>query len=285
MVRCTRYFFFLLLMSFETAYAVEKIGAVDSSDNSEIFVKWGSAREQIGYRTRDDENPRIVYEKPLAVNSFWIDADKTIYVLEAGRRLKLFRNGKFVRLLELEKYDGYINDFVVVGDFIYAVTSHRLLKITKEGELVSRKEIFGLVQGGDGVGKILYAQGYLVLIDFYVLVSKYQQDMLSRLYHHACLDLSTLQKKPCPEKIEGVLREKQVLDFDGSLYAWNDLDSKTLAISSLDNLMEVKTNIDIVSIFDKIEFFVNSLVRIRYGCIYVVSPERAGLRIVKIKLQ
>lgn len=243
--------------------------------DSVLFVKWGKRASELSFRTADVQDPRVVYEVPLAVNSFWVESDETIYFLEVGRVLKTFKEGKYIRSTDIGRF-GYVNDFMVYGNRIFAVTLHDLLEFSASGELIRKKRVFGMAGKNSGVEGLLRLENKLVL--------KRRTDIIREKTHfdpaHVCVDIFSFEQTPCG-KFEASLNTRQVLDVDGESYIWNDAVVNELAVASIDRGLSYSTGMDIAQFSDEIEFMHNAIVRIKDKKIYWLSPDGGGLRVLK----
>lgn len=242
-----------------------------------LFVMWGEEEKNISYRDRSKDDPRVIFEVPVAVNSFWVTNDESIYLLEGGKTLKKYKEGEFVNSIYVGNF-GYVHDFSVIGDHIVLITQHEIFTISLAGKEIERKRIYGFVEKNSGVEKIIVINEKIVLtLDPYI---KEEKRHLSSLY--SCLGVHDLKKQSCIQ-FKSIFELGQLLDSDGKVYVWNDVESRTLKITDLNDTKTYSTDIDVVKLSESIDFLYNSIVRVKGEYIYLLKPNKKGLSIIKYK--
>ncbi|HUX90519.1 MAG TPA: hypothetical protein VMV48_07480 [Gallionellaceae bacterium] len=245
-----------------------------------LFVRWGKGNSDIEYRTHDNKRPRSYYENPIAANSFWVGENDEIYILDGGQKIKIYKNGAFVRTIRLPQL-GFLQDFVVLNSGFVLNSSHEAYKVGLDGKLLNKKSVFGLARRDRAILELILLNDKIALTSDEISIKKPDTAPAYR-----CLSGESLEVVDCAPNTN-LLAVNQVLDTDGSMYLSQDYDSGVLKITPLSGGQSYYTTINTYSYLDKFDgqyrFVCYKPFRIRGDYLYYVITGKDGLRIEKVQ--
>ena len=238
-----------------------------------LFVKWGDSEETVSYRTRDKNDPEVVYEIPIATNSFWVGDDNEIYLLDGGKIIKIYKNGTYKSSMPLLKGD-FVYDFIVVSDGVIANTYHDIFKFDFDGNVINKRRIFGVAKPGNGIEKMVFLGNKIAIPSTGgIALDKVHFDV-----QYKCLDIENFNDINCDPYTE-LLKQEEIADSDGQFFISQNYELGVLKVSSLMNGILYNTSINTESYFELFDFMFVSPVRIKGQQIYFMVPENGGLSI------
>lgn len=272
---------FLLAISMNSYADMSAVDQTYSKEELVLFVRWGKGASEIEYRVHDNKKPRSAYEVPIAMNSFWVTGNGEIYLLDGGKRIKVYKSGKYVKTIGLPEL-GFLQDFVVLGDAFIFNTSHEVFKISLNGEILNKKIVYGFAKPNRAINELVHFDAKVALTSDSIVLQKSDMNPSYR-----CLSDSTLELIDCSPNT-ALLNREQIVDSDGTMYLSHDFDSGFLKISPLSGdgksyITKINTYSYLDAFDGKYRFICYKTFRLKGDYVYYVETGKNGLKIQRVR--
>lgn len=244
-----------------------------------LTVPWGMGVGQLT-NPKDTTGPPNFLPIPVGPSGFWLDGDGRIYIVDAYKsRVMIFKEGRYENSLNINsKYPPV--DVIVWHNNIIVLDSISLIRPNAQGLGTYERKISGLFESHRAWRIMLLGNKLMLSSDQYAGSTPLTFAVSGRI---KCLDALSFDEAPCDEW-DSVYGRNEILDVDIDNYLYFSSAEEVVGVASFSSSRNVVlTKIKTDDYYERINYEIGSLFRLKGDFIYILRSEKKGISILRYK--